>query len=269
MVPLAEKSGIITNFKKWACSFSGCDGGDLKSRVWLCGIEWGYRRTKDQSVEDYHNELENYYCHEIPKQISEGFRSYRCEEYKMDEHLDYQYGLKVAKLYAAIEGHDVSKARDIATVSNGSEIFRLNLYPIAFYQEKDALWEQYGLDAVTGLESKQIYRTWCLLHRLPWIAEQVKEHNPKLFIGTGIGYLTDFVISCGGSGIVSDIHKETIIGNPEKPDDSKRTMYWARIGETTLVVIPFLGGMSGLNSDALLQKFGDRIREIAGMESGL
>lgn len=264
MASTAEKSGLVDNFKQWACSFSGCDGGDLKSPVWLCGIEWGYRRKKDQSVEDYKNELENYYRHEIPEQMAEGFRSYRCESYKMDEHISYQYGLKVAKLYAAIEGHNVSKARDVAKTSNGSKIFRVNLYPIAFYREHDGLWEQYGLDKVTGLESKQIYRTWCLLHRLPWIAEQVKEHSPKLFIGTGIGYLTDFVISCGGSGIVGDIHKETIIGNPEKPEDSKRTMYWARIGETTLVVIPFLGGKSGMNSDALIEKFGKKIRDISG-----
>lgn len=41
-------------------------------------------------------------------------------------------------------------------------------------------------------------------------------------------------------------------------------MYWTKVSdETTLVVIPFPSGRFGLNSNALLQKFGDRIREIA------
>lgn len=26
-----EKSGLVENFKECVCSFSGCDGGDLKS----------------------------------------------------------------------------------------------------------------------------------------------------------------------------------------------------------------------------------------------
>ena len=32
---------IPDNFKKWACSLSGCDGGNLMADTWLCGIEWG------------------------------------------------------------------------------------------------------------------------------------------------------------------------------------------------------------------------------------
>lgn len=35
----------IDNFKNFAASFSGCDGGDLGSAeqkaIWLCGLEWG------------------------------------------------------------------------------------------------------------------------------------------------------------------------------------------------------------------------------------
>lgn len=29
--------------KEWACSFSGCDGGNPNAPIWLCGIEWGLR----------------------------------------------------------------------------------------------------------------------------------------------------------------------------------------------------------------------------------
>lgn len=84
-------------------------------------------------------------------------------------------------------------------------------------------------------------------------------------IGTGVGYLTDFIVCCGGSGIVDFIHKEIIVGNEDKPETSTRTLYWTKVSdETTLAVTPFPSGRFGLNSNALLQKFGDRIREIAG-----
>ena len=64
------------------------------------------------------------------------------------------------------------------------------------------------------------------------------------------------------------IHKETIIGDQAQPKTSTRTMYWAKINEqTTIVVTPFFGGVYGLNSDALLQAFGNKIREIARFSS--
>jgi len=44
---------LVENFKEWACSFSGCDGGDLKSPVWLCGIEWGFSNPDGLTGEEY------------------------------------------------------------------------------------------------------------------------------------------------------------------------------------------------------------------------
>ena len=188
--------------------------------------------------------------------------------YFEEERWKFPYVRNVAKLYGALKG---MKVEEVDRTKTGDwKIFHMNLYPIAFNNESDELWDEYNLADVTGLESKQIYRTWCLLRRFPWIAEQVRKHKPKLVIGTGIGYLTDFIVCCGGSGIVDNIHKETIVGNPDKKESSTRTMYWTKVNdETTLAVIPFPGGRFGLNSNALLQKFGDSIREIAGMESGL
>lgn len=37
---------IPNNFKEWACSLSGCDGGDINADTWLCGIEWGEQAKK-------------------------------------------------------------------------------------------------------------------------------------------------------------------------------------------------------------------------------
>ena len=254
------------NFKEWACSYSGCDGGDFKSPIWLCGIEWGFSKKRDQTEANYKKALADYYSRELPEEIIRGAYTPKDSQYNVAEGWKYQYGQKVAKLYAAIKGMEVSQAWDFAQRCYGSEIFRLNLYPIAFPNEWDGLWNEHNLQDVTGLESKQIYRTWCFLHRLPWISAQVKHHKPKLIIGTGVGYLTDFIVCFGGQGMVENIHKQTISVPSGSTGKTSRTLYWAKIGEeTTLVVTPFFGSVHGVNSDALLQAFGAKIKDIAGL----
>ena len=263
MIQSSESFGLKEKFKEWACSYSGCDGGDFKSKMWLCGIEWGFGKKREQTEEEYKKALLDFYYRELPEEISKGTYMPKDSQYNVAEAWKYLYGQKVAKLYAAIKGQEVSQAWDFVPSCDGSEIFRLNLYPIAFPNEWGGFWEEHKLKVITGFESKQIYRTWCFLHRFPWIAEQVKQHKPKLIIGTGVGYLTDFVVSFGGTGMVENIHQETISAPLASTETTSRTMYWAKVGEeTTLVVTPFFGGVHGLNSDALIQAFGKRVREV-------
>jgi len=269
MTNQALNNKLNGKFKEWACSFSGCDAGNIQSPIWISGIEWGFGKKRTESDQEYADKLKKYYSEELPEEISKGFYEGRYKNYEMgNEALTYQYGQKVAKLYTAIQGKDISESIEIAKSSKGSEIFRMNLYPISFPNEGDELWDKYGLEGITGLQSKQIYRTWCFLHRFPWIAEQVKQHKPKLLIGTGIGYLTDFIVSFGGSNLAEFINKETIIGDPANPKTSTRTMYWTKINEqTTIVITPFFGGVYGLNSDALLRAFGNKINDISRFSS--
>jgi len=255
---------IDPKFKEWACSFSGCDGGDLKSDIWLCGIEWGF--VNDQGLTDEAFELRKQqdYAEVLPAQIAKGAYQPGAYHYFDPKRWKFPYIRNIAKLLGVIKGLDVYKLDDIKNASESWSIFHMNLYPIAFPNESDALWDKYHLSEVTGLESKPIYRTWCLLQRFPWIAEQVKEHQPKLIIGTGVGYLTDFIVCCGGSGIVDDIHCEKIVGEESKSESSSRTLYWTKVNEkTTLVVAPFMTSRFGLNSNVLIEKFGKRIRDVA------
>src|SRR3990172_9532296 len=41
---------VTPEFEKWARGFSGCDGGNPKGSIWLCGIEWGL--GKEHSLEE-------------------------------------------------------------------------------------------------------------------------------------------------------------------------------------------------------------------------
>lgn len=257
---------IDPKFKEWACSFSGCDGGDPSSPIWLCGIEWGFPNDQGQAVDEFETRKMQFYTEELTAEIAKG--AYQPGEYQyfLPERWQYPFVRNFGKLIGVISGMSVYELEQIKTASERWNIFHMNLYPIKFPNESDELWQKYGLPNVTGLQSKQIYRTWCLLRRFPWMAEQVKKHQPRLIIGTGIGYLTDFIVCCGGSGIVDDIHCERLVGDENNSGNSSRTLYWTKVSsQTTLAVVPFMTSRFGLNSNVLIEKFGSRIREVAGV----
>ena len=241
------------DFAEWACSLSGCDGGNPQADIWLCGIEWGYD-SRDASID-------NYYKNELPQQIAKGADTQKNDKYDWDASLKYTYGWNFAKLYAAIYGGKVENYKTIQNDFNltGQELFRLNLYPIAFNETNDELWHTYDLIRWTGIKEKSLYRTWCFLHRFPFFAEMVRIHNPKCIICTGTGSLTDFLACFAGfRGLASDINVGNI-GN------GKRKYYWAKLNNgTVIVIIPFLSRYHGLNSNDLLQEMGEIIGRLIG-----
>ncbi len=239
------------NFIEWACSLSGCEGGNLKADYWVCGIEWGYNNKAGNQNE--------YYKVELPKEIANG-RYNPLKKYPWNDSLTYPYGRNVAKLYSAIIGDEVRNYKKIVENCNGSEIFRMNLYPIAFNNTNDQLWKEYDLEGITGFEEKCLFKTWCFLNRFPAISRLVsQDYHPKVIIGTGISYLTDF-FACFASNIGINA---TIKSGKVRDDSITRSFYWAKLTERTiLAVIPFFSGQYGLNSDALIQETGSRIREL-------
>ena len=233
------------NFIKWACSFSGCDGGNPDAKIWVSGIESG---LKDSS---------EYYTKRLPAEIEVGEYNPSTTNHSWKDALTYPYGRSLAKLHLAIIGEKNLPYKEISRVSDGSEIFRTNLYPIAFNSTKSELWKQNGLDRLTGFQEKHLFKTWCFFNRFPAISRIVEKKPPKLIIGTGVSYLTDFFACYAGS-----LNSDNII-NVGELKTKNRYYYWARIGKgTTLVVIPFFSSQSGLNSNELLQEMGEKIREL-------
>ncbi|MEA3222767.1 MAG: hypothetical protein U9P49_06340 [Thermodesulfobacteriota bacterium] len=165
---------LAHNLVDWACSYSGCDGGNPKAEIWICGIEWGFAKEKRWDNETYEKKLNEYYKKELPEEISKGGDIPLKDKYYIRENLDYPYGINVAKLYSAIIGEKVGKYRDVAEKSKGSEIFRMNLYPIAFRNTDENFWKGYELDKLTGFEEKHLFKTWCFLNRFPAIAKKIK-----------------------------------------------------------------------------------------------
>jgi len=242
---------IDPKFKEWACSLSGCDGGDPEAPIWICGIEWGM--SANQNAEEYYKKI-------LLEEIKKGPVNQK-GEYDWKDTIGSRYGMNVAKLYASIKGHKVEQYDTIEKA--GWQLFKLNLYPIAFNKTDDRLWEKYELSNITGFHEKYIFKTWCFLNRFPVFTGLVEKYNPKLIIGTGISYLTDFCVCFAGSSNkdISINFSQILV---ERTDRSivKRSYYWIKFNKTTLVVIPFFTGSYGLNSNDLIQKMGESIKEL-------
>jgi hypothetical protein len=79
----------------------------------------------------------------------------------------------------------------------------------------------------------------------------MQEGQPKLVIGVGRSHKDDFQKAFGFNGAENE---ESIEGGK---------LVWASNGKAIFAVIPFLGFQNGLlNSDQLLQAFGERLGAI-------
>lgn len=250
-------------FKEWACSLSGCDGGNFYADTWLCGIEWG-AGSQDNGI---------YYKTQLLEEMTAGKAHPPCDRFDWNESLSYPYGRSFAKLYAAIHGEKVQSYKYLAANTwDGSELFKLNLYPIAFDSTDESLWEKNNLHQITGFDEKHLFQTWCFLNRFPAFSALRKNRSPrppKLIIGTGISYLRDFIMCFGwDQGTCGSIRYGDIEPSSESNKKNKRRYYWVSLDSfTTLMVVPFFSGTYGLNSDYLLQEMGQRIKAILNEEA--
>lgn len=250
--------GLPSGFREWACSFSGCDGGNPDADIWLSGIEWGGDGGED------------YYERRLPDEVSRGAVELKTDPYCWEQHNRYKFGKSTAKLVAAIHGYSVERYQELFQdgIWNGSEIFKLNLYPIAFTSTDPKLWSKTKMDKYTGFKDKNLYQLWCNFNRFPAFAEHRNKQSPKLVIGVGVSYLREFVTCFGGAKV--PVNRIDFFEIEPRSERNKRTarrrVYWVKVAPTTmLVVIPFYTGSYGLNSNYLLEtagrKIADRCRE--------
>lgn len=233
--------------KEWACSFSGCIGGNIEADTWLCGIEPAGGSQGD------------YYTRDLSSEIKNGRVDAPSGEYDWQASFSYRYGVSFAKLYTAIKGDNVE---DYKQPDKKGELFGLNLYPIAFDSVDPTLWNKYGLKDKTGFESKYLFNTWCFFNRFPFFENLLKEHSPELIICTGISYLRDFIAFFNGAKPVEKLYEARISPQSEK-NKYERYYYWVKLQPgPLLVIVPFFGGRYGLNSNYLLQKMGEKISAL-------
>ncbi len=226
-------------FIAWAKSFSGFDGGNPKGAIWFCGIEYGGSKIPE------------FVPQEIPRDIS--------NEEERKRFLKYQYDRKIIKLYSSILGKRVIDYKKVfqetGAFKKESDLFKMNLYPIAFKNDWKGHWSKDLFDK-TGLISKTHYQAWCQINRFPMLKFWSETYQPKIIIGTGSTYSLEYTMAfCGIENSFQKPNSEEIDG---------KQLLWSNTSnsKTLLFVIPFLGP-GGLMKDDHIKSFGNRIASIS------
>lgn len=223
---------VSSGFEEWALGFSGCDGGNPKGCVWLCGLEYGGDDTAE------------WLC----------FPDVSCPaaiDPKDETFLTHQYNWRALKLLAALKGIQPAEYRRLfrsqSCFASESDYFKLNLYPIAFKDTSHTRWTAW-LEKKTGFHTKQEYLTWCQTHRFSQLRRWASEHAPRLIVCTGITHAREFCLAFGGT-------PESIC---QAEAAGKAIRYFTtNDGRTLVAVIYFFGGAHGLRSDEELRATGE------------
>ena len=114
---------VTLKFERWAKSYSGCDGGNLKGSTWLCGIEWGMGLK--------------HVLEEIEEPVTKPPWLYKTPEDALGRPT-FPVNLAFFKLISAMRGRPVDDCKSVAyekpffPFHRRSDFFKLNLFPIAF-----------------------------------------------------------------------------------------------------------------------------------------
>ncbi len=232
---------VKNEFQKWAAGFSGCDGGDIGSpdrrSVWVCGIEWGGGHDLAALKENIQVDVN------IP---NSGYD-------ECSVNLAYIFNRQTMKLLNAMQGGAVKDYVKMAEnirpfVKDSQGFFKLNLFPIAFKDTGHQRWLS-DFTEVTGFASKADYLAWCRHVRFAAMRNWVTESKPRVIVCFGKTFISDF--ECAFVNGDTTFVRETILN---------RELSWTRtLDDVLIAVCPFPVNRYGLNSDALLQSFGDRI----------
>ena len=239
------------NLNNWILSFSGCDGGDINSDTWLCGIEWGYPNATDKEREDF-------YKIKLPQEIEQGSVKLNSDyNFFTSKSMEYPFNRGFAKLYSACASGSIKKS-----YKSAGNILKLNLSPIGFWRDEEYLWSKYNLSRTTGFESKKEFIGF--LNSLNRFTALRAKKKPKLIVCVGVGRRSDFIKCFFGEKKVK-LQRQKLI--PQSPkNQNKRYLYHAEHDGTLLVIVPFFTSTNGLNSNYLLQKAGEEISRLLGVK---
>lgn len=251
------------NLIKWLASYSGCDGGcPEKSSIWFTGIEWGFGKRRGQSNKEHESSVKDYHNGEMLSSMKSGYSKPYSDKYSLINNMGYTFGKRSAKLLSVINGYSIADYMSAASKTSDTDVFKLNLHPISLPDTNITLWNKYELDKLTGLKRKQDYIDLCRQHRYPFFRDEAIKHKPKLILCVGKEYAPHYAKCFCDIDELEQLTKEEIVDTSAK-NNNPRAIFWKKITDDTLfVTVPFLVNRYGLNSNYLIDKFGQRIKEL-------
>lgn len=243
--------------KLWATEgLAGCDGGDIENaKVWLCGIEPGYKKD---DLNESESKRQKYYSEDILEEIKES-KKYSGEIYNFESLNKHPFNRQFAKLYSEIRGIGIENYLVNLPFFNKQDVFKLNLFPIAFRRDHNSQWKHYNLQhTFTMFENKENYRNWCREVRFPYFKKLIKMHNPDIIICTGLSYLNDFIKSFGDDDLrIEDLSEYSLVDSSLSNSKVRKVYQYRLSNGTQFFVLPFFMGRYGLNSHNLLKQVGE------------
>lgn len=233
---------VQSRFDAFLASYAGCDGGNPRADVWVCGIEHGG---------DLEDPLTAVTPEPEPGAWNDAFKQ------RHPDYTKWQYNQKVAKVYTTLESAQAATEPSLdgwraylasrLYVQKGDS-FKLNLFPLACRTVADKAWET-AYHGHRFLASKQQYVERCRQVRFPFFAAARRHYKPRVVLGTGKGFSGDFVEAFGFKG-APERETELTDGKAVR----KCTVYSEQ--GSHLVVSPFLGGANGVNRNSHLLQLG-------------
>lgn len=233
---------VTEKFKEMALSFAGCDGGNLQSEVWFCGMEWGGSQDNAEKV-----------ASEFDAQLKPS--SWQDEAFKGS--WDAQYNQKVCWFLHYFyelpwEGMSYKNFVESYKIMYGDSDgygFKMNMLPIRFKSRQSIDWEK-ELVEVTGFTSFDAYREWCVEHRSTFFKRLIAENQPKVVLCTGVMEKENFFRFFTGKEDFDAIECDGF------------SLFHTWLGDTLICVTPFFGGAKGINSYSKMESL---VRAVKGL----
>jgi hypothetical protein len=238
---------VTDSFSKWALGFSGCDGGNPKGKIWICGIEYGGNDTEETL--DFTEDVSQ------PRYLG-GTGWPHSDFWNPELFVKGAYNWKTLKLLCGFAGESVTQYRcffkNNQCFYRDSDYFKLNLYPLAFRDVSPGHWQPW-LTQITGFQNKGKYEDWCKKNRFKVLKQWAADTVPRLIVCTGMSRQQEFLKAfCNPQDQL----------NEDSAANKSIKYVVTNNGATLVAVIYFFGGRYGLNSDLQLGATGKRLSEL-------
>ncbi len=234
---------VTEKFKEMALSFAGCDGGNPRSEIWFCGLEWGDTLKRDNAHKIQHE----FAPQRVPTSwADEDFEDSWVAGYnqKLCWFLEYFYGIqRDGRLNQAY----ITEQQMFQPNGRG---FKLNMLPVRFGNRGSIVWDE-EIIAATGFASFDEYRRWCVEHRGKFFQSLMAEHKPRVIVCTGKddrNFFFEFFTNeaCYEEYVCEDF-----------------SFLWCWHGDTLVCVSPFFGWRNfSINSEPKMEQLVKAIRQL-------
>ncbi|MFN8360312.1 MAG: hypothetical protein U0264_10395 [Candidatus Kapaibacterium sp.] len=226
-------------FKYLENSILDIDGGNIRAKLWFCGIEPGIPI----------NFSEEYFKKEIlSKKTIYSVDDFRDESFQVPYYTGNIYGYpfdkKVGKVLKGWIGIDY-----IDSYEQNAPVFKLNLFPLPAAHISS--WNEFN-KKMSGCTLKSEYYGRCISHRFPLLRELVINYDPTVIVCIGRGFIKEFKFAFWG---------DTEVDVPGMPKQLRNNEIYPQIhvhrkqGFPTIIETPFFGWRKfqlNLDCDAIL-----------------